>query len=380
MRRLSLLLIAVALGAASGSCGPGFTSMRGGGGGGGAGYSAQCRGDFGAGAAASQFESFMAATYEFHEAATSVQTTMLDACVRMGRALEMDASALSGSGPEGTRAVCDAVSSRLRSEMQAVQAASQTTVELRTQPPRCEASFEAYADCAARCEANVDPGSVELTCEGGEIRGTCSGQCSGSCAVDVQAQCTGRCEGVCEGTCSARAADGSCAGTCNGTCRGQCVAQASGGCQGECRGACSVEWQRPYCTGHVRPPQVSAECRASCEARVDAHLECRPGRAELVVTGGPDEATQARAARVRAAIADGLATVLEVRQRVERLRESGQAVIAQMQSLPEAIRSVGISAAACSAGALADLRDSMASVSVTFEVSVSVSASASVSG
>lgn len=343
--------------------------------GGSAGFTSQCRSDFGANAAADRFESFMLATADFHEAALDAQSTMLEACKSMGRTLEMPEAQLDKSGPEGTRDVCDAVAERVRSEMEAVRAASETTVELRTQPPRCEARFDAYAECAGRCDASVTPGELEVRCEGGEIRGQCSASCSGRCALDVEASCQGVCEGACEGTCSARAADGSCAGQCDGTCHGQCVADVSGECGGECRGSCSVEWQEPHCTGDYRPPEVGAECNAACDAQVDASLECEPGQAELVVTGGPDAETQARAARLRAAVTEGLAVVLTVRQRVERLEESGRAVVAQLQALPAAIRDVGISAAACSAGALADIQQSMAAVSITLEVSVSVSAS-----
>lgn len=344
-----------------------------------AGFSSQCRGDFGANAAANRFESFMRATADLHDAAASAQRTMLEACQQMGRTLEMPESQLAKSGIEGTRDVCTLVAERIRAEMQAVNEASQTTVELRTQPPRCEASFDAYASCAARCDASIEPGELEMRCEGGELRGQCSASCSGRCAVDVEASCRGTCEGACEGACSVRAADGSCAGQCDGTCHGRCVADVSGQCQGECRGSCSVEWQEPYCTGDYRPPQVSAECRAACDAQVEATMECHPGRAELVVSGGPDAETQARAERLRTAVAQGLATVMTTRERVQRLQESGRVVMSQLRELPSAIREVGISAAACSAGALADIEESLAAVSVTAEVSVSVSASFSAS-
>lgn len=377
-RKITFSVGAMVLAALAASCGPlprgGRTRA-----GGGATLGSECRGDFGAGATADRFEAFMRASHEFSQAALSAQSTMLEACQRMGRELDMPAAQLSGSGPEGTRSVCNAVAQYVRSEMQAVRAASETTVELRTQPPRCEARFEAYADCAARCDATVTPGEVELRCEGGELRGGCSGECSGRCAVNVEARCEGRCEGACEGTCSARAADGSCAGQCDGTCRGQCVADVSGQCSGECRGGCSVEWEAPYCTGDYRPPQVSAECRAACDAQVEASMECQPGRAELVVSGGPDAETQARAQKLRDAVASGLAIIMTVRERVQRLQDSGRVVLAQLQQLPDAIRQLGVGAAACSAAAVGALTESLAAVSVTVEVSVSVSASFSAS-
>jgi hypothetical protein len=374
-RRLAFLFVFVALSLWWASCGP---LPRGGrGGGGSAGFTSACRADFGASAAASEFEAFMAATYEFHQAADEAQQSLLVACQTMGQRLEMPAAELQGEGgPEGTRAVCQAVVAKIRSEMDAVRAeTANTTFEVRATPPRCEARFDAYASCAAECDVNIQPGQLEIQCEGGEIRGGCSGQCSGSCAVDVNARCTGTCEGSCDGTCSATAADGTCAGRCDGTCSGRCVAEASAQCTGECRGSCSVEWERPYCTTDYEPPQVDAECRAACEARVEASMECTPGSTELVVTNPPSGETLARIERLRAAVAAGLAQVHVVRARMERLRDSGGDVLRHVQRLPNTVQAVGISAAACAAAAGADLTQSMSSASVTLDVSVSVSAS-----
>ena len=372
--RTNILISSLALLALS--CGP---VARGGGRGTTGAFTSQCRGDFGAGAAASQFEAFMTATYELHQAAAETQDTLRDACVSMAAELGVPVDA-SASGSDGTRAICEQVATTLRSEMQAIREGSNTTVELRTRPPRCEASFDAYAECAARCDVTVQPGQVEMACEGGEIRGTCTAQCTGRCSVDVEASCEGTCEGSCDGTCTATAADGSCAGHCNGTCHGQCVADVNAECGGECRGGCSVEWQRPHCTGRYTPPQVDANCRAACEAHADASLECQPGQAELIVEGGPDEATLERLERVRNAVRVGLGTVATIRERVARLQESARAVQRLLNNLPAAVREIGISAAACSAGALADLGDSVSQISVTLEVSVSVSASLNASG
>ncbi|MGF1465285.1 MAG: hypothetical protein ACFCGT_04055 [Sandaracinaceae bacterium] len=366
------LLLSCAAFAESGSSGGSSSST-----GGGEALTAQCRGDFGASAAAAEFEAFMNATFEFHAAAEDVQSTLLDACVAMGRELDMPGAELAGAGVEGTRTVCTAVDRQLQAELRAIAEASETTVELRSRPPHCEASFEAFADCAARCDVEVTPAQVELSCRGGEIRGGCSGQCSGRCAVEVDARCEGICEGACDGTCSARADDGSCAGRCDGTCQGSCTAEVSGSCRGECRGSCNVEWERPYCTGEYNPPQVNADCRAACEASVDARLECRPGEAELIVRGGPDAEARARAARVRSAVAAGYAQIVTLRDRARRLRASGRVLGQRLGNVPEAIRTVGVGAAACTTAAISDIGRSVASVSMSVEVSVSVTASVS---
>lgn len=356
------------------SCGVPITSRRSSSGDSGGAYTARCRGDFGASAAAAEFEAFMMATYELHEAATQTRASLHEACSQMAAELGVTPAA-SGTSDEATRALCEQVATALRTELAAAGEGSETTVEVRTQPPHCEARFESYAECAASCDVSVTPGELELRCSGGEVRGSCAASCTGSCAVEVHGACTGTCEGFCEGECRQRAEDGSCAGQCDGTCQGECVTEAAAECSGECRGSCSVEWERPYCTGNYDPPQVNADCNAACEAHVDASLECRPGQAELIVSGGPDAEAIERLERVRAAVRVGLGNINTIHERLTRLQHSARDVIARMNGLPATIREVGIGAAACSAGAVADLQRSLSTITVTLEVSVTVSAS-----
>lgn len=385
-RTLLVLATVLAAPALLSGC-PGLRRGGGGGGGGGAsgggeaGLSAQCRGDFGRTAAAAKIEAFLLAANDFSEAAISVQNDLLIACQRMGRALGMNETDLraSGPGPDATQVVCNAVNERYRSELQAIRGASRVEVRIETVPPHCEVSIDAYAECTAECEARVDPGEIEVTCEGGEIRGQCSAQCQGSCAASVEGQCGGTCEGACDGQCSATQADGSCAGRCEGTCRGQCVVEAQASCQGECRGGCSVEMQEPYCTGRVRPASASARCRASCDARMEAHARCTPGEARMQVSGGMDAAMQARADAVQRATAEGVGAILAIRTRVERLQAAGREIARIAPELPSAAATVGIGAVACATAGAAAVADAMSSVSVSVSVSVEVSASASAS-
>lgn len=344
-----------------------------------AGVSGQCRGDFGTTHAAAKIEAFLAAAAEFGDTAVEIENELRAACQRMGRALGMAESELAGAGSEGMSRMCAAVNDRFRAEMQAIRAASSVQVNIETRPPHCEVSMDAYASCAAECEAQVDPGSIQLQCEGGELRGRCTASCTGSCAVEVSGQCSGTCEGFCDGQCTQTAADGSCAGRCEGTCRGQCVAQASGSCQGECRGGCSVEFQEPYCTGEVRPASVSARCRASCNARLEAHARCEPGEARMSVSGGVDPSMQPRVDAVQAAVREGLGAILTLRTRLERLSSAGREIARLAPELPNAAATVGIGAVACATSAAGAIADSMSRVSVSLEVTVSVSASASVS-
>lgn len=378
--RASIVIVCVLSTALLGGC-PIRRGGGGGGGGGSAGLGAQCRGDFGTTNAAAKIESFLVAANDFSEAAMSVQTDLLAACQRMGRALGMPESDLTASGPgaDPVRIVCSAVNDRYREELQAIRAASQTRVEIQSRPPHCEVSVDAYARCAAECEARVDPGSIEVTCEGGEIRGRCSAQCTGSCAVEVEGQCSGTCEGACDGTCSATQSDGSCAGQCDGTCRGECVVSAQASCAGECRGGCSVEYEEPYCTGQVRPASVSSRCRASCDARVEAHARCTPGEVRMNVSGGVDASMQPRVEAVQRATQEGVSAIVALRARVQRLQTSGREIARLAPELPQAAATVGIGAVACATAGAGAVADAMSSVSVSVEVTVSVSASASVS-
>ena len=393
MRRLAICAMLTGLL----GCPPGMGTGGGGGGGGGsaggeANLSRECSSpDFGAGAAARKVSAFLGATARFTTAAADLQSSLFDVCRQMGESLGMSSGELSGD----MRGTCDAVSAKLREELQAVR--GQATVEIYAAPPRCEVRAEAYASCAASCEVDVDPGAVEMTCEGGYIYGECSAQCQGECAVDVQGRCagecsgtcsggcTGTCQGTCEGTCSSRGADGQCNGSCDGTCHGSCSAGCQGSCEGECwvsgqascqgscRGGCSVEYQEPRCTGSYRAPSVSADCNASCEASVQAEASCEPGQFEMRVSGGADEA---QVERLRAAFRH-FAQLGVIKEKLRRLRDSGRALVDTARNL-RGMREAGLQAIACVTEAAAVIPNAAANVSVSVEVSVSVSASASV--
>src|SRR5690349_11313409 len=83
-------------------------------------------------------------------------------------------------------------------------------------PPRCEAnvsvavSAQAKCEAKAKCEATIDPGSVEVECTG-TCEGSCSGECTGGFECELKAG--GTCEGECKGSCELEAA-----ATCSGTC------------------------------------------------------------------------------------------------------------------------------------------------------------------
>jgi hypothetical protein len=394
---LCMALLAVAAVLAT-SCGGGLGGIGGGGGGG---VAAACSGDYGATAAAKKLKAFADATNSFATAANDIAGSLTNACKDMGHELGLSDSDMAASGdvPE-VKAACDAVSAKIRSEISDLRASASLTISVQAEPPKCEVSVDATADCYGRCEANVDPGEVDVQCEGGELRGGCSAECSGSCAVEASARCEGACEGTCEGgcngtcqgtcdgTCSATGEDGQCNGRCDGTCQGtcsancqgncsgQCVAEVSGSCSGECRGGCSVEFTEPRCTGTVRPPSASAECQASCNAELEARAECRPGHARVVIEGNVGSDAEERVGRLRQALEVGLPQVMALHAKVHRLSGAAEAMLQTGRDIPNAVQSLGAGAIQCASAAAGAIPQATASVSVSVEVSASVSASA----
>jgi hypothetical protein len=283
-------------------------------------------------------------------------------------------------------------------------------VSLDVQPPQCAASIDAMAECSGKCDASVSGGKAEVTCEKGKLSGSCEAKCSGACELKAAATCEGKCEGSCsaqfKGTCGGKC-DGKCDGKeskgaeCKGTCDGACDAMAKGECKGKCGGTCelkgaakcdgtcsgdcSVAMKAPSCTGKMEPPKVSAECKASCDAKVSAKLECRPARVALRVDGAADKEL---GLKYKAAIEKNLPGILKVaigmKDRAEGVAGSVKGVVEGVQgSLTAATKGGPVVAAkltACVAAPFKGAIDAAASVKASVNVSVDVKASASASG
>jgi hypothetical protein len=286
-------------------------------------------------------------------------------------------------------------------------------VTLAFEPPRCQASLDAMANCVAECDANVEPGKVDVECEPGKLSGTCEAQCSGRCDLKAAAKCEGTCEGSCSanfsgscggqcrGTCDGKKSDGaSCSGkcqgscsaladgTCGGQCDGSCEMKSAGQCDGTCTGACSVEMKAPSCEGDIKPPKASVECNAACEIEVQADVKCEPGKVALIVEGSADAQL---AATFRAAIERNLPAVLEIAvgMKDQALGVAGEvkAVVGGLQATIGALKSapeIGARLTACVAMPFKAAFDAAASIKANVDVSVqvqaSVTASASASG
>jgi len=299
---------------------------------------ARCGAGFGASASARKLESFMSASVSFMGAAQDLHGVLLDACQDIGRRLAVPEQQLVGpNGDPDVRIACAAASAALRAELQDLRVQAKLQVEVEATPPQCDIRVDAYASCAAQCDATVDPGKLEVQCEGGELVGQCSG--------------------VCQGDCNA-----------SGT---WVSGQAS--CNGLCRGSCSVAFQEPRCTGTMRPPSVEAQCAASCNAKLDAEASCTPGKASLVVRGQVASNIEERLTRVRGAIEGAGGAVLATRAKLGRLVGSGKLLLRAADDVPKAVGDIGISAAACAAESAAGIINASASISISFEASVSVS-------
>jgi len=384
------MVVVLTLSGSLGGCVPvaGTTADGSGGGtaGGSTGISSSCSGGFGASAAAQKVATFVGAAATFSTEATALATTLTNTCRDMGTTLGLTERDMAPRGEMlPVEAACSAVASKVRYELSDLKVAAQLEVVVDAQPPVCEVSMEAYAQCTAECEVEIEPGQVELECTGGEIRGGCSATCSGYCALEARGQCTAQCEGTCSGEClgqcRAYGPNGECAGYCDGecrgTCQGSCVAQVDGQCRGECRGECSVEWERPRCTGQVRPPRASAECRAACDARLDARAECTPGYANVEVWGNVESNVEERLGRIRQALQAGLPSIRAAQQKLVLMRRAGQEMARAGRGLPAAVADVGVNAVSCVGQSLAAVANASVDVSVSIDVSASVAASAS---
>jgi hypothetical protein len=200
-------------------------------------------------------------------------------------------------------------------------AAAAGTLTVDFQPPVCEASISAKANCQAKCSgsAECDLKANPPTCEGGKLEisckgsctgsagasisceGTCSGSCDGECTAEAGVDCNGRCEGTCAGNIQA---DGTCMGQCNGTCKATAGAQCSGTCKGQCDascqasamasvkcdGTCDAEYEPIKCSGGELKGgcQVEAKCEGNCDASVKAKAECHPPQLTVTFSGAAD--------------------------------------------------------------------------------------------
>lgn len=350
----------------------------------------------------------LAAGADLQKISADLEAEVSTACGNLAKdlgATEADLKPKEEGPGKGAEAACQAAVKFIGD----AKAKAKGTLKVEVQPPRCSAPMNVVADCAGQCDASVKPGSAKVECEGGEISGECSGKCEGKCDVAAGAKCdgtcsaecsgkcsadiVGTCDGTCEGKCDGKDSHGKCAGTCdgkckgkvkatcNGTCNGTCSAtcevQAKGQCNGECTGKCDVEMKAPKCSGEVKPPEMSAECKAHCDAKVNAQLECRPAIVHVKVDGAAD--AQA-ATKLKTALTKDLPALLKVTLGMKgRLEGVTGDVKAALEGAEAAVKSGGDAAlkvGGCFVGSLKAQADATASIDVSVKASASASASA----
>jgi hypothetical protein len=275
-------------------------------------------------------------------------------------------------------------------------------------PPECGVDINAYADCGASCDATVKPGSADITCDGGKLQGSCGAQCSGDCEMSAAADCSGECDGTCDaqitgtcdagctGKCDGKASSGAtcagkcvgkCAGnvkgSCKGKCGGSCQLSGAASCQGTCTGSCSAKMEAPKCTGTVKPPSMSADCKAKCDAHVQANASCTPPHILVRIVGAADAAA---AAKFQGALEKDLPMVLDVSigmaKNIGQIAGSVKTVVEGAQSVVQTAASggdkmAGAALVACVTSPFTGALSAASGVQANVSVSVSVQASAS---
>jgi hypothetical protein len=330
---------------------------------------------------ANKIKGGVAAALEIKDIANQVDADLKTGCG--GLATDLGAGGDFKSGKDA----CDAAIKAINDTKAKL---GKATISLDISPPKCGASLDVVADCAAKCDATVKPGSVEAECDPGKLQGSCSGGCSGSCDVEGGAKCEGTCSGKCDGKCNGKCdgvagnatCSGNCEGSCGGSCSGSCAIKAKASCSGTCSGGCDVAFKAPKCTGEVHPPQMSAECSGHCNAKAEAKVECTPAHIGIAIKGGDP----AIAAKLKLAITKDLPLILKVAlgmgDRVKKLADNVKSIVEGLQDVVKTAASgAAATGAALTACVTSPITDGIgAAGGLTANVSVSVNVSASVSG
>jgi len=311
------------------------------------------------------------------------------------------------------KSACDAALKAINDTKAKLGASARLAVVVKE--PKCRADLDAYADCAGKCDAKLSGGKAKVECEPGKLSGKCDaacegscdvqagakcdGTCSGSCDAEVKGACSGKCNGKCDGkassgaacagTCEGKCEGGTIKGECKGKCGGECKLKASAKCEGTCTGKCSAEFKEPKCTGEVKPPEMSADCKAHCDADVSAKMDCTPAQIGVTATGAADAKALEQ---LKATLEKNLPLVLKVSigmgERASKAAANAQAVVEGVASNVQGLAATGGGQAALTAGQItACLGDTFkgavtaaGSIKANVSVSASVSASATASG
>ena len=109
----------------------------------------------------------------------------------------------------------------------------------------------------------------------------------------------------------------------------------------------------PKCSGEVKPPEMSAECKANCDAEVTAKMECRPATVMVKIDGAAD--AQA-AAKLKGALTPNLPALLKVtmgmKGKIEGVVKNVEASIKGVEAAVQGGGDAAMKVGACFVGSL----------------------------
>ena len=320
--------------------------------------------------------------------ATAVEAELKDAC----NAIDTDLGLPTGADP---LSACNPIAARAANIVKNSIVPSApflpSWAELRY-APLCDAPPDALEKCISTCAGPCDATKCEPTALLAVCQGKCNGTCitrgenlpcRGACVGDVTMAAPSTCGGECQGVCTGPSWYGRCEGACAGTFVGRC--------EGTCTGKCSAEFKEPKCTGEVKPPEMSADCKAHCDADVSGKMECTPAQVGLAISGAADAKL---ASQLQATIEKNFPLVLKVAigigERGIKVAGNVQAVVEGVSASVETIAQTsgdpakaGLIAGQITAclgdtfkGALSAAGSLKANVNVSVDVKASASASA----
>lgn len=299
---------------------------------------------------------FVQAAKDLVSLSARMDSEITGACKRMAADLAVPPEKLKpAQGVAASTAACNAVSAQIGAALK-----GGASLKASFTPPKCEVNAAAQASCDGHCKVEVEPAEIVAKCDPGKLSGQCSGTCKG--------QCDGTCKGTCQGECAVKDAQGRCAGQCKGTCQGSCSATCHASCQGE--------WRAPKCEGHVTPPKVDADCKASCDASAKITAQCTKPALDIQAS-----ADAAAIGKVVATLKANLPTLISAQFKI------GKEIAGDLQTLVRVggqlrgeLKGAGAKAVACISAAVTAVGSASVSVNVSFKASASVSGKAGVSG
>lgn len=287
---------------------------------------------------------------------TRMDGEITTACKRMAADLGVPPEKLvPAQGVAASTAACNAVSAEIGAALK-----GGATLKAEFTPPKCEVNASAQASCEGQCKVEVEPAEIVAKCDPGKLSGQCKGTCSG--------KCEGTCKGTCQGECAVKDAQGKCAGQCNGTCQGSCSAT--------CHASCKGEWRAPKCEGHVTPPKVDADCKASCDASAKITAHCTKPALNLQASANAEAL-----GKVIATLRTNLPVLITAQYKIgKEIAADLQTLVRVGGSLRGELSGAGSKAIACVTAAVSAVASASVSVNVSFKASASVSGKAGVGG